>query len=257
MTTTPHTSNGCVPWTIWVVEHNFNLKKQLCDCLQSQGHQVQGLSSLGELLQALVYGRPDLLVLSLDVPDGNGLYLMHDLKPEWNVPVLVMGAGTPAAQRIWCLANGADDFLDASCHAEELVARVGILLRRVHASSRVIYHGKTLLDVQKCRISTEKGYVPVTEHETRLLEYLLQNPDRLIQRDVLEYQIYGAPSPQSNSLEARLSCLRKKLRQVGSHLNIRALRNKGYMLTLDAPAMVPWSGGVLMETAPMSFEGHL
>ncbi|GEM44461.1 response regulator transcription factor [Deinococcus cellulosilyticus] len=220
-------------WHILLLEDDPSLQELLAAQLQKSGYQVQPCSTLEEAYGYLEDNTPDLVLLDLNLPDGDGLDLIPTIQSLGNLPVLVITARGSVGDRVQGLNQGADDYLIKPFAMDEFDARIKALLRRVHPQEQVLFLSGTTLDTSKCQLGTDQGNVLLTDHEVRIMEYLMQNASRVVSREVLEQHVYGYYSPASNSFEVRVSLLRKKLRQIGSQLNIRALRKAGYALFVE------------------------
>ncbi|GEM44963.1 response regulator transcription factor [Deinococcus cellulosilyticus] len=220
-------------WQIFLLEDDPGLRDLLVDHLNASGHQVQSCRTLTEAYSLLEQWTPDLVLLDLNLPDGDGLDLIPTIQSLGNLPVLIITARGSVPDRVQGLNQGADDYLIKPFAMDEFDARIKALLRRVHPQEQVMILAGTTLDINKCTLLTEQGNTLLTDHELRIMEYLMQNASRVVSREVLEQYVYGWYIPASNSIEVRVSVLRKKLRQIGSQLNIRALRKAGYALFVE------------------------
>ena len=221
-------------WQILLLEDDPGLRDLLVDHLQTAGHQVQSCRTLNEAYGVLEQWTPDLVLLDLNLPDGDGLDLIPTIQSLGNLPVLIITARGSVPDRVQGLNQGADDYLIKPFAMDEFDARIKALLRRVHPQEQVMVLAGTTLDINKCTLFTDAGNTLLTDHEMRIMEYLMQNASRVVSREVLEQYVYGWYIPASNSIEVRVSVLRKKLKQIESQLNIRALRKAGYALFVEA-----------------------
>ncbi|GGJ19113.1 response regulator transcription factor [Deinococcus roseus] len=221
-------------WQILLLEDDPGLSDLLTDHLNQAGHQTRACRTLTEAHQQLEEWTPDLVLLDLNLPDGDGLDLIPSIQALGNLPVLILTARGSVPDRVQGLNSGADDYLIKPFAMDEFDARIKALLRRVHPQEQTLYLSGTTLDINKCMLWTDAGNVLLTDHEIRVMEYLMQNASRVVNREVLEQYVYGWYIPASNSIEVRVSVLRKKLKQIESQLNIRALRKAGYALFVES-----------------------
>ncbi|WP_367614406.1 DNA-binding response regulator [Allobaculum sp. Allo2] len=119
-------------------------------------------------------------------------------------------------------------------HMEELLARVDIQLKKTSAvKSNKLEYGDISLDLQSCMLkSRESGEsIPIAGKEYTLLEYFLSHPGQILSRDQLYSKVWGWDNNiESNNLEAYLSFLRKKLRLLGSKVELKSVRGLGYRM---------------------------
>jgi len=213
-----------------VVEDDAGLNRLLTEHL-SEKYQVSSAMNLGDAQAKLGERLPQMILLDLNLPDGDGLEFMKELRGYTTVPVLMMTARGKVEERVQGLDSGADDYLVKPFSLDELDARVKALLRRSAAGeSQILNLGDTQLNTSSLTLTVEGQNIQLTEHEARILEVMMRTPGRVFSRADLEEKLYGWQTPMSNSVEVRVSQLRKKLSQAGSTLNIRTIRGVGYTL---------------------------
>lgn len=160
--------------------------------------------------------KPDLLILDLGLPDGNGIDLIQDLRGWSDVPVLILSARTQENDKIDALDAGADDYLTKPFSVGELRARVRALLRRRarsgEAATPVIEFGEVQVDLSRRVVSRLGGEVHLTPIEYRLLATLLGHPGKVLTQRNLLREIWG-PSyiESSHYLRVYVGHLRQKL----------------------------------------------
>lgn len=213
---------------ILVVEDDSNLGPMLKEYL-SADYIVEHVGTLKAAQAWLGTHSPQLILLDLNLPDGDGLDLVQSLRQYSSTPVLVLSARSNVQERVAGLNAGADDYLTKPFALPELDARIGALLRRT-ASGSGVNLGNTSLSSSSLLLTVEDRHVNLTEHEARILELMMRTPERVFSRTDIESHLYGWEIPSSNSVEVRISQLRKKLEQAKSDLRIRTIRNVGYVL---------------------------
>lgn len=211
-----------------IVEDDPHLGPLLREYLGAD-YQVFHAATLREAQRWLGTHSAQLILLDLNLPDGDGLDLVQSLRQYSSTPVLVLSARSGVQERVAGLNAGADDYLTKPFAMPELDARITALLRRT-ASGGSVNLGNTSLSTSSLSLSTEEKHVNLTEHEARILELMMRTPERVFSRADIEAHLYGWETPNSNSVEVRISQLRKKLEAVGSTLRVRTIRNVGYVL---------------------------
>lgn len=211
-----------------LVEDDPHLGPLLRDYLNAD-YQVFHAATLAAAEDWLGTHAPQLILLDLNLPDGDGLDLVERLRQYSSTPVLVLSARSDVQQRVAGLNAGADDYLTKPFAMPELEARITALLRRT-ASGSGVNLGNTSLSSSSLTMTVGDQHINLTEHEARILELMMRTPDRVFSRTDIESHLYGWETPSSNSVEVRISQLRKKLDSAGSDLRIRTIRNVGYVL---------------------------
>ena len=170
----------------------------------------------------------DAIVLDLGLPKLDGLSLVRRLREEEStVPILVLTARGSWLQRVEGIDAGADDYLTKPFEMEELIARLAALLRRVgrHVTP-LIEIGPLRIDTRRLRVMINGRAIELSPLEFRLLRYLAHHRDRVVAQSELVEHVYGSDEPESNTIEALVARLRRK---VGSD-TIGTRRGHGYIM---------------------------
>lgn len=209
--------------------------------LQREGFEVQHHLLLRDAHRHALRQRPDVAVLDVGLPDGNGM----DLCRQWRaaddarlraLPVLMLTARAEEMDRVIALETGADDYLTKPFSPRELVARLRALLRRSGLSPAPAAHTASLfeLDADGQRIRYASHTLGLTRMEYRLLVALLSAPGRIRSREWLLDQVWGLQSEATDrTVDTHIKTLRAKLRECRPDLEpIATHRGLGYSLEL-------------------------
>ncbi len=181
--------------TILLVEDDPQIRRFVRLALQGEDCQVQEAGDLTTGLAAAGEYRPDLVILDLGLPDGDGLNFISELRPWADTPILVLSARNLEMDKVAALDAGADDYLVKPFGLAELLARVRAQLR--HRAGRELADpqlrfGEVIVDLARRQVSRAGEPVHLTPIEYRLLTLLLTRPDRVLtQRQILQ-EIWGA-----------------------------------------------------------------
>jgi DNA-binding response OmpR family regulator len=215
-----------------LIEDNARLAGFIAKGIKDAGFTVDTLGTAEECLAAFDTTRYDAAVLDLMLPDGDGLDVLRKVRARGiTTPVLVLTAREGLEDRVKGLNSGADDYLAKPFAMAELVARLRALLRRPGgALGARLQLGNLTFDTIDRAVDIAGHPVILSRRELDLLELLLRRAGRVVSRNVLEEGLYGfGEEIESNSLEAHVSRLRKKLGQAGASIEIHTVRGVGYI----------------------------
>ena len=207
-----------------LLEDDDDLGQAVVDHLVAAGHRVQWARCIAEARGAPPWA---LALLDLQLPDGDGLELLHDWRAEGVTrPVIVLTARDQVSDRIRGLQAGADDYLVKPFDLDELLARVDAVARRAPAIAAPVIAAPAIAapaaatasdrlqwDLAARELRREGRRVDLTQMEWAVLACLAQRPGRIYSRSEIENRLadQGLLESSSNSLEVIVSRLRKKL----------------------------------------------
>jgi two-component system KDP operon response regulator KdpE len=201
---------------VLVVEDEAEIRRFVRMALAAEGFEVFEADGVQRGLIEAGTRRPDLVVLDLGLPDGDGVELIRDLRAWSDVPVLVLSARTTEGDKIGALDAGADDYLVKPFSAGELLARVRAQLRR---RTRAGADGRTTIEfgdvkIDLLRRSVEKAGKPVhlTPIQYRLLVHLTGHPNCVRTHRQLLHAVWGSSHGEDTPyLRVYMGQLRKKV----------------------------------------------
>ena len=198
-----------------LVEDDARIRHFIRLALNSEGLSVEEAGSLAEARERLAAAPPDLLVLDLGLPDGDGVGLIRELRDWSTLPILVLSARAQETDKVGALDGGADDYLCKPFGVPELLARVRALLRRRPADvtqDPLVVFGAVVVDLVR-RTATRNGMpVHLTPIEYRLLARLLSQPGQVITQRQLLKDVWGPGHSESGHyLRVYVGRLRHKL----------------------------------------------
>ncbi|WP_077035742.1 two-component system response regulator CreB [Pelomonas sp. KK5] len=212
-----------------LLEDDPAIAQTLRFALEREGFALRHCAWLHEARAALAERLPDLLILDVGLPDGNGLDLCREL--QGRRPVLVLSARGEEFDRVLGLELGADDYMVKPFSPRELVARVRALLRRANAPVPVAQTG-FVIEAEGSRIRFHGSLLELTRRELGLLKCLLAAPARIHSREVLLDAVWGQDADSTDrTVDTHIKTLRAKLRAVRPESDpIRTHRGLGYSL---------------------------
>ena len=204
------------------------LRPQLC----------RSLADAGELLSRRSF---DLLILDINLPDGNGLDLLRALRRESEVPVILLTANDLETDIVAGLELGADDYITKPFSIEELLARIRAALRnKAEGAAEVpgqvgkLMAGPLTMDVDRHEVSVNGQEVELTRREFDLLRYLLENKEKVVTREVLLDNVWGFDFVgETNTVDVYIRFLRSKIDERFHIKLIHTVRGVGYVIRED------------------------
>ncbi len=224
-----------------VVDDDPDIRDLIVRQLQQEHYEVVPAGSLAELHEALALQPADLIVLDLNLPDGDGLNLCRELRAQGNdVRIIMVSARGSAIDRVLGLELGADDYLTKPFEPRELLVRIRNLLRRAHnddperqrdKGARTASFGPWRLDLFQRRLIAEDGrLVMLSSAEFRLLSRFIDEPNIVLSRENLVPE-RRATAAFDRSIDLQVSRLRQKLAAMpGGEELILTVRGEGYVL---------------------------
>jgi len=224
------------PMRALVVDDEESLADLVGMSLRYEGWDVKTAHSVAEAMNHVKTFAPDVAVLDIMLPDGDGLSLMKSLRSvHAGLPVLFLTAKDAVDDRVAGLTAGGDDYVTKPFSLEELVARLRGILRRAgagvtedeHAELRV---GDLVLNEDSYEVHRAGVSIELTSTEFELLRYLMRNPKRVLSKAnildrVWDYDFGG----KASIVEIYISYLRKKIDTLGPPL-IHTVRGVGYII---------------------------
>jgi DNA-binding response OmpR family regulator len=231
------------PVRILLVEDNSKLAAAIARGLQAQGYSTD-VCGTGFEAEELAADEPyDLVLLDRMLPDRDGLDVCRNLRRRGvKSPVLMLTALSAIPERVAGLDAGADDYLTKPFEFEELLARIRALLRRGQATeaTRLAYAGLEL-DLLKRTVERDGRRIKLSAKEFALLELLLRNADRVIDRMTIAQKVWDIQfEPASNVIDVYISSLRRKIDLGFPEPLIQTVFGTGYRLgRAEAPEPAP------------------
>jgi two-component system KDP operon response regulator KdpE len=201
---------------VLLVEDEPQIRRFVRNALEEEGWQVFEAETMRRGLVDAGTRKPDLIILDLGLPDGDGVDFILDVRAWSSVPIIVLSARTNETDKIRALDAGADDYLTKPFGVGELLARVRSALRRLRQpgvnAQGIFQFGDVKMDIKARLVSKANQVVHLTPTEYRLLAVLATNAGRVVTNPQLLREVWGpSHSESSHYLRVYMGHLRQKL----------------------------------------------
>jgi two-component system OmpR family response regulator len=222
-----------------VVDDEATILELLAGSLRFAGFEVMTATSGAEALRAAAEWRPDLVLLDVMMPDGDGFEVVRRLRSSGpDVAVIFLTARDGVRERVAGLAMGGDDYVTKPFSLDEVLERIRAVLRRTgrEAAAARLRVGGLELDDDSHEVRRDGTLIALTPTEFRLLRFLMLNAGRVLSKgQILDHVWDCSPAGDSgNVVEPCMSYLRRKVDQ-GEPRLIRTIRGVGYVLRIPPP----------------------
>lgn len=223
---------------ILLVEDEREIAELLAAYLERGGFEVARASNVQEAIRAHAQLHPDLVLLDIGLPGGDGLEALVAIRRRMDTPIIMVTALDDEVTKLSSLRMGADDYVTKPFNPSEVVERVRAVLRRVHGAlgRQTLSVGKLVIEldarVVSCRNDKDAtlARIALTPTEFEILAHMAKQPRRAFSRS----ELLDAASPDSDAydrvVDSHLSKLRQKLAAAGCAQMIEPVRGLGYRL---------------------------
>ena len=198
---------------ILVVEDDAKIGALMCDYLKVEGYEARWLRDGASLLQQVEELRPSAVVLDVMLPGADGFALCERLRRASDVPLLFVTARVEEGDRLKGLAVGADDYLCKPFSMQEMLARIGAMIRR--AEGRMVADPLRLhygLDEESGRVAWAGQWLPLSPMEYRLLAALIRAPGRIFSRaELLDRAAPDFRDVSDRAIDSHMKNIRRKI----------------------------------------------
>lgn len=227
---------------VLIVEDEREIADLLAAYVERGGFEVARATNVQDAIRVHAQFRPDLMLLDIGLPGGDGLDVLTTVRRRFDTPVIMVTALDDDVTKLSSLRIGADDYVVKPFNPSEVVERIRAVLRRAHGQTgrRTLNVGELMVDmdarVVTCRGSDggEDQRLPLTPTEFEILAHMARQPRRAFTRA----ELLEAAAPDSDAydrvVDSHLSKLRQKLMAAGCSDMIEPVRGIGYRLWPDS-----------------------
>ena len=219
---------------ILIIEDEYSLADAVAEMLKKEEFNVCIKTEGEEGEEEALTGNYDLILLDVMLPEKNGFEILKYLRQEKiKTPVIMLTAKSEIDDKLNGLENGADDYITKPFSMRELMARVKAVLKRSNNIENLdcLEYGDLTLDLKSAKLICGNNEIQISKKELELLEYFLLNKNQIVTRENLFEKIWGYDSEvEYNNVEVYFTFIRRKLKLIGSNVNIKSVRGLGYKL---------------------------
>ena len=218
------------------MEDEDSISEPFSELLRSEGYDPVIARSVSEALSLAEQLHPDLVLLDLMLPDGDGRDICREIRRRSDVPILMLTARADVTDRVIGLELGADDYVTKPFSAAEVISRVRALLRRAQGASRrsedVRRVGDLEVDLDAHRVTFRDEELALSRKEFDLLAVLIRNAGRVVRREDLMTEVWDENwFGSTRTLDVHIGWLRRKLGDDASAPRmIQTVRGVGFRL---------------------------
>jgi DNA-binding response OmpR family regulator len=225
---------------ILLIEDEDSISDPLASALRKEGFDVRMAETAAGGLEAFRARPPDLVLLDVMLPDGDGKDVLRTIRSSSRVPVVVLTARGEEMDRVLGLELGADDYVTKPFSAAELVARLRAVLRRSEpaaaaATAPILEVGDVSMNLETHRVTRGGEEVELTVKEFELLRVLLEHAGKVVRRQTLVGEVWD-PSwfGSTKTVDVHVSALRRKLGDDSSDPRyVHTVRGVGFRFASD------------------------
>ena len=213
--------------TILIIEDDISIARLIKTYVSFAGYEA-AIAPDGELaLVMLGEEKYNLVILDLMLPHVDGEMVLETIK-KLRLPVIVVSAKSSLVDRVRLLRAGADDYITKPFESADLIARIEAVLRRTERSFGVMEFGDIAMDIDRHVVLKGGREVDITPKEFDLLQYFLENRNKVVKREELSAHVWGQEYLESSrTVEIHVQRLRKKM---GLNEELRTVTKVGYIL---------------------------
>ena len=219
---------------ILIIEDEYSLADAVAETLKSENFNVCIKTNGEDGEDEALTENYDLILLDVMLPKKNGFEILNYLRQEKiKTPIIMLTAKSEIDDKLNGLEHGADDYVTKPFSTRELMARIKAVLKRTNniEDTECLEYGDLTLDLKNAKLKCKDNEIQISGKELELLEQLLLNKNQISSKESLVERIWGYESDaEYKGVEVYITFIRRKLKLIGSKVNIKAVRGIGYKL---------------------------
>ena len=222
---------------ILIVDDDENIAELISLYLTKECFDTKLVYDGEDALAAFDSYQPNLILLDLMLPGIDGYQVCREIRSKAATPIIMLSAKSEVIDKVLGLELGADDYLPKPFHLVELNARIKSVIRRHQHDGEIdIRQGNVRIEPDKYRVFVNDQEVELNRKEYDILLYFINRPGRLINKNTLAESVWGDHIDQVDNFDfiyAQIKNLRKKLKDSGANIEIKAVYGFGYKMVVE------------------------
>lgn len=222
-------------YKILIIEDDTDINNMMTEALEKTGYDCTQAFSGTEGLLYIQKEQYSLVIMDLMLPGMNGETLLPQIRERQAIPVIVVSAKDSLDSKVELLTSGAEDYMTKPFEIQELIARVGVQIRRLSEDKETKLKVLTYKDLQlytdTFTVSVNETLIDFTRQEFKILELLLSQPNRVFSKqDIYDYAWDDLYMGEDKTINVHISNIRKKLKTVSEQEYIETVWGIGFRL---------------------------
>ena len=222
---------------ILVADDDLHIRDVLSFALEKAGMRVTLAEDGRQALERFSINGIDLIVLDINMPEFDGLEVCREIRKTSNIPILFLSSRDDEIDRILGLEIGGDDYVTKPFSPRELVARINVILKRVHpvptkaeVNSPSLQHGKLIIYPDQHHATWDDIAINLTATEFAMLLLFVRQPQRVFSRDHIMQGAYNNIYISDRTIDSHIRHIRQKFADVGCEALIETVHGVGYKI---------------------------
>ncbi|WP_061310667.1 response regulator transcription factor [Clostridium botulinum] len=220
--------------SILLVEDNMSLNRGIQFSLMKEGYNVIATDSMKESQQKLNKEKVDLIILDINLPDGNGFDYCLDIRKTSNIPIIFLTALDSEIDVVNSLDMGADDYITKPFRLRELISRVNAIIRRTSndCDFNIIQSKDIFFYINEMKIEKHGKEIFLSKTELKLLQYFMKNYQKILSKEQIIESLWNIDGEfiNENTVAVNIRRIREKIEEVPSKPEyIQTIRGIGYV----------------------------
>lgn len=222
-------------YKIYIVEDDNKLCNLVEEGLKKWKFDAVSVKDFDNITEEFLKEKPHLVLLDINLPSFDGFYWCEQIRAISKVPIIFISSRDTKMDMVMAINMGGDDFISKPFSIDVLIAKINAMLRRTYSykdvESNFIKYKNIILNTSERVLKNDEENIELTKNEYKILETLMNAPNKVISRDLLMRKLWEDESfIDDNTLTVNVNRLRKKLIDHGIEDLIKTKKGQGYIL---------------------------